>query len=91
MALGVPTVASPEAVYGMGMTSGHGIFLEKRPEQMAAVCLGLLRHPKLAEKQSHLARAQVEEKYSYEATYGRLAKDLVEFTVQRGKAKDDTL
>jgi glycosyltransferase involved in cell wall biosynthesis len=91
MALGVPTVASPEAVYGMGMTSGQGIFLEKEPEQMARVCLGLLRHPELAGKQSHLARAQVEEKYSYEATYGRLAEDLAELTVRREKAQNDTL
>lgn len=80
MALGVPVVAYPEALYGMEIEVGRGIFLEETPQQIARACLGLLQDPELASKQSRFARTQVEEKFSYDATYGRLARDLLEFT-----------
>jgi glycosyltransferase involved in cell wall biosynthesis len=83
MALGVPVVASPEAVYGMGMEIGRGIFLKETPGKMAGACLALLRDSEFARQQSHFARVQVEQKFSYESTYGQLAQDLLEFTLRK--------
>lgn len=87
MALGVPVITSPEAVDGMGMKVGRGIFLEKAFPRMAEACLRLLEDPVFARQQSEAARAQVEEKFSYEATYDRLARELFNFVVQRQQAK----
>ena len=82
MALGVPVIASPDAVYGMDMRDGAGIFLRDSDSDMAEVGLELLEHPAYAKAQSRLARQQVEQKYSFEATYGRLAQELLEFCRQ---------
>lgn len=84
MALGVPVVASPDAVYGMKMEAGRGIFLEEELSRLAEATLALLRDAEFCRQQSQLARAQVEEKFSYKATYGQLATELLEFV--RGEA-----
>ena len=83
MALGVPVVASSEAVHGMQLEAGRGIFLEETPEHMARACVNLLRQPDFAKHQSRLARQLVEEKFSYEITYGKLANYLFEFLKQK--------
>jgi glycosyltransferase involved in cell wall biosynthesis len=83
MSLGVPVVASPDAVYGMGLEQGNGLFLETSDHELANACLALMREPSWIERQSRLARLQVEEKFGFEATYERLAQDLFEFTRQR--------
>ena len=83
MALGVPMVVSPDAVYGMGMDIGRGIFLEATDKKMAQTCIDLLRNPEAARQQSQFARAQVEEKFSLQATYGQLARDLLDFCNRR--------
>jgi len=79
MALGVPVVTTPDAVYGMGLEAGKGLFLEPSAERMVSATLDLLRDPELAAGQSRQARRQVEETLGFEATYGRLADDLVAF------------
>ena len=79
MALGVPVVASPQAVYGMEMESGRGIFLEQTDGGMADAALRLIRDHRFATEQSRCARRQMEDKFSYEATYGRLARELSRF------------
>lgn len=81
MALGVPVVATPDAVYGMGLETEEGIFLSKEDNGMAASALALLEQPDWAQRQSHLARQQMEEKFSFEATYGKLAEDLHRFAM----------
>lgn len=83
MALGVPVVASPEAVYGMDMDDARGLFLEETDDGMAMASLRLLNDPELLKQHSKLARAQVEEKFSYEETYERLAADLLAFTCRQ--------
>lgn len=83
MALGVPMVVSPDAVYGMGMDIGRGIFLEATDKKMAQTCIDLLRNPESARQQSQFARTQVEEKFSLQATYGQLARDLLDFCNRR--------
>jgi glycosyltransferase involved in cell wall biosynthesis len=88
MALGIPVVASPEAVHGMEMATGRGIFLEKTAGEMAKICLNLLQIPHFAREQSWLARAQVEKKFTFEASYAKLALDLLEFTIHRRRGDD---
>jgi polysaccharide biosynthesis protein PslH len=83
MGLGVPIVASPDAVYGMNMTTGQGIFLSPTDEGLAQYTLDLVCQPAFAQQQSKLARAQMEQKFSYEATYGQFATDLLNFVANR--------
>jgi polysaccharide biosynthesis protein PslH len=83
MALGVPVIASPDAVYGMDMDEARGIFLRQTDAEMASACLHLLQDQNFASRQSQLARQQIEEKYSYEATYGKLADDLSRYCETR--------
>jgi polysaccharide biosynthesis protein PslH len=80
MALGIPIVATPDAVYGMEITSGQGVFLHDSDKAMALACLDLLRESNFAEQQSKAARAQVEARFSFGTTYGQLAKDLLIFS-----------
>lgn len=80
MGLGVPVVASPDAVYGMEMEEGRGIFLREGDQEMAEAALRLIQQPDFAQEQSRFARQQMEQKYSYEATYGKLARNLLDYT-----------
>ncbi len=89
MALGVPVIASPDAVYGMDMKIGQGIFLEDSHEGIAARALRLLANKTLLEQQSRLARKQMEESFSYEATYARLAEELLKFVRASHKTRED--
>ena len=82
MALGVPVVATPDAVHGMDLDEQRGIFLAPTDEAMASQALRLLTDASLAAEQSREARRQVEEKYSFESSYGRLAEELAAFAEQ---------
>jgi glycosyltransferase involved in cell wall biosynthesis len=79
MALGVPIVASSDAVYGMEMQDGRGLFLEETDLKMAQVCRKLIEDPVYAQEHSRGARGQIDDKYSFEATYGKLARNIFEF------------
>lgn len=81
MALGVPVVATPDAVYGMGLETEEGIFLSKEDNGMVASALALLEQPAWAQQQSRLARQQMEGEFSFEATYGKLTEDLHRFAM----------
>jgi glycosyltransferase involved in cell wall biosynthesis len=83
MSLGVPVVASADAAYGMNLKHGAGIFLEDSSERMAEACLRLIDDDATACQQSLQARRQIEDKYSFAATYGRMAEELVEFCRER--------
>jgi glycosyltransferase involved in cell wall biosynthesis len=72
MALGVPVVATRDAGYGMDLDNGQGILLLNDDREMAQACLNLLNDPEFSVNQSKLARRQVENKFSYDATYGKL-------------------
>lgn len=76
MALGVPVVASPDAVYGMEMEEGRGLLLGETNEQLIEHALRLLDDQSFAAEQSKLARRQIETQFSVEATYGKLALEL---------------
>lgn len=76
MALGVPVVASEDAVYGMGFRKGQGIVLEDAPAKMALLSVDWISDNSILKYQSTLARQQVEEMFSYEATYLPLVENL---------------
>ncbi len=82
MALGVPVAATPDAVYGMGMEAGQGLLLGATDADLAGACLALIRDPDLAREHSRMARMQVEAKFGFEATYGKLAEELLAFTLR---------
>lgn len=76
MAIGVPVIASPDAVAGMGMTVGDGLFLAESVPEFASHALRLVSEPDFALQQSRLARQQTERLFSLEATYLALMRDL---------------
>jgi len=79
MAVGTPLVVSPDAIYGMGLDTDKGIFTGETDQELARGCIHLFRNPEFAKEQSRLAREQVEEHFSFDATYGRLAKEILAF------------
>lgn len=79
MALGVPLVTSPDAVYGMDLEHGKGLLLGADDEELAGHVLSLIRNPKLSQEQSQLGRQSVEERYSVESTYERLMSEVAEW------------
>jgi glycosyltransferase involved in cell wall biosynthesis len=83
MALGVPVVATPEAVDGMELQSGRGIMLADTNEALANEALRLLADPEQLGIQSRLARAEMERLYSLENTYGRLVRELGQWLDER--------
>lgn len=76
MALGVPVVASPDAVYGMEYEDGKGILLGKDNAELAKHTLRLIVEAEFASRQSRLARQQTERLFSLESTYGNLNREL---------------
>ena len=77
MALGVPLVTTSDAVYGMGLEEGKGITVHDNDDATADAVIALLNSPDMAKEQSLLARKQVEKKFSFEATYGRIVSFLL--------------
>jgi glycosyltransferase involved in cell wall biosynthesis len=76
MALGVPTVASPDAVSGMELEEGKGLLFGCTNAALAAETARLLVDPAFAAQQSLMARGQVEELFSLEKTYKPLVRDI---------------
>lgn len=87
MALGVPVIASPDAVDGMELKDHCGIALADSDEKMASTALDWLSSPERLAEQSRLARSEMERLYSLENTYGRLMRELQEWLEGR-RAKD---
>jgi glycosyltransferase involved in cell wall biosynthesis len=76
MGLGVPVVATPDAVDGMELIPGKGLLLGKTDRELAAEALRLLHDPGFAREQGVLGRRQVERGFSIDKTYGCLIADL---------------
>lgn len=76
MAVGTPMIATPDAVYGMDLDAGRGLLLGRSDDELAEHALRLIENPAEAGRQSLLARQQVESRFSAEATYERLVKDM---------------
>jgi hypothetical protein len=78
MALGLPVVATPDAVYGMGLATGEGLFCSDDDDGIAQACIALIEEQSFALDQSRKARAEVEAKLGFDATYGQLTQLLLE-------------
>lgn len=76
MALGVPVIASADAVHGMELEPGRGLALADDPEAMAQAAIRWVEDEPLVRSQSALARAQIESRLGFEPTYGHLATQL---------------
>lgn len=79
MALGVPLIATPDAVHGMELEPGRGLLLAIDAREMANQVLRLLREPSLAREHSLAAHQQVTPRFDFPQTYGRLASELEEW------------
>jgi glycosyltransferase involved in cell wall biosynthesis len=77
MALGVPVVATPDAVYGMDMEEEHGIRIGGSHDDLVRLTSELLSDASLAARQSRLAREQVVRRFGLDATYGALVSGLL--------------
>jgi len=76
MALGVPLVSTPDAVYGMEFEEGRDLLLGSTNGELAENALLLIENPQMAQEQSQTARQKVEALYSVIGTYDRLASEL---------------
>ena len=83
MALGVPVIATPDAIKGMELEDGRGLMLATDDAAMAGHALRLLEQKDFAREQSRLARAQVERLYGMANTYGRLTDELHDWVRHR--------
>ena len=72
MALGIPVIASPDAVAGMGLEAGNGLFLAENEEGFAEFGCRLGLDPTEAAETSKIARKEAERLFSTKATYGNL-------------------
>ena len=79
MAVGVPVIASPDAVYGMELAQAEGLWLGATTDELARHALRFLADAEFAVQQSQAARQQVEKQFSFAATYERLADALAEW------------
>ncbi|GJQ37556.1 MAG: hypothetical protein JETCAE01_35660 [Anaerolineaceae bacterium] len=78
MALGLPVVASLDAVHGMGFQTDEGIFTFKTAQEMGQQAARLLADESTLQIQSRAARRQVEMQFGYEATYEMFVASLAE-------------
>jgi glycosyltransferase involved in cell wall biosynthesis len=88
MALGVPLVASGDAVWGMDLRDEHGLLLAIDDDSMANQTLRLLDDEEFAAAQSRLARQQVERLYGLDCTYEKLAHDLSKWLCEQTKSRN---
>jgi glycosyltransferase involved in cell wall biosynthesis len=79
MALGVPVVATPDAVYGMELENRKGMMLGQNDGELARQALQLLGDSAFAHEQSRLAREQMTQLFSIENTYERLMHTLYDW------------
>ena len=79
MALGVPVISTADAVDGMELRDGDGILFRETNEEISKAAIGLINDRSFAEQLSRRARDAVVRLYGFEATYGSLARNLVEW------------
>ncbi len=76
LAHGVPTVATPVAVRGLGLEAGRHISVAASAEAFADACAELLRNPRVAHEMAVAGRTEVARRCTWEAT-GSAARDAV--------------
>ncbi len=75
-AIGAPVIASHDAVHGMELRPDEDLLIADSPLGMAKAILRLLGDPDLGVRLSRSARRRVEDLYSYDSTYSKLARSL---------------
>jgi glycosyltransferase involved in cell wall biosynthesis len=78
MAMGIPTVITPQGIKGMEINNGEGLLIEDSSQSFARAVLTILEDPSYAEELGMRGRKIVLEKFSMEATYNRFADFLFE-------------
>ncbi len=78
MASGIPVLTSPDAVDGMMLCDGEGIFLCDSIEDFLSLSLKLIENNDFLHTNRELARAQVVKKWDIKISYRALANDLLE-------------
>jgi glycosyltransferase involved in cell wall biosynthesis len=73
MAMGVPVIGTHKALDNIGMKNGIHGFVTDSKEEMAYYAVKLLKDSKLRNKMGEGCKKFVTEKYSIEATYGKLS------------------
>jgi glycosyltransferase involved in cell wall biosynthesis len=76
MSLGVPVVASSDAIYGMDLEHGKELLLGKDDSELAAHAISLLEDDSQSMAQSRCGRQAVELRYSIASTYEKLMCEL---------------
>lgn len=79
MAVGVPVIVSPDAVFGMEMDLGEGIYFAENEAEFARHALELMNNSDTLQEQSRRARSEAERKFSYENTYVKGVKEIAEW------------
>ena len=82
LACGVPIVATPDAIHGMGLDVDPGLLLGEDDDQLAAACVTVLQDPDTTVR-AGAARRQAD-RFDFEGTYGRLAEALRSFVSEHG-------
>ena len=72
LSMGLPVVATPVAVAGMGLESGNGILLAEDPEAFTAAVVEVLENAELRRELGERGRALAVSRYSLAATYDPL-------------------
>lgn len=86
MAIGVPVVATSDSVNGMDLTPGRHFAAAETTSEMASETLRLLNDRVRAEDLSRRARDRVNDSFSFEQTYGSLARHLAQSVAPAGEA-----
>ena len=89
LAAGVPSVCTPDAVAGMELVERGAVLPGKTDQELAAQTVNLLTTPALSESQSRHGRRVVEELFSYESTYQKLALDLIQWLASRKETHNE--
>jgi glycosyltransferase involved in cell wall biosynthesis len=72
MATGTPVLTTDDAVDGMDLIDGKGIFLDKNMDNWAAKICELLSKNSLRTDQRSLARSEIENKFGLSSTYEKI-------------------
>ena len=76
MSLGVPVIATPVAIEGMGLHDGDGLLLASSPEEFVSAVRSIVEDPLLRQRLGEKGRQIAVQTASFQATYDRLAEDL---------------
>lgn len=74
MAIGIPVIGTPKALDSIEMISGIHGYISDSNEEIANIAIKILNNSELRDNMSKECKKFVAEKYSIEATYGKLSK-----------------